>query len=115
TALAAFLISFVGDLNFLFRREPKWDWLAVSSVEVGLAFCSVVLLTGPIWAKPAWGVYWAWVARLTFTLVLWLLYVYYLILRFLVQDPDRRAVISSFYGVFIFVDVALVDVSIWEW
>src|SRR2546421_3527372 len=90
TALAAFLISFIGNLNFLFRREPKWDWLAVSSAEVGLAFCSVVLLTGPIWAKPVWGVYWAWDARLTSTLVLWLLYVSYLILRTLVEDPDRR-------------------------
>ena len=115
TALAAFLVCFVGNVNFLLRREAKWDWLAVAAAEVGLAFCTVVLLTGPIWAKPAWGVYWAWDARLTSTLVLWLLYVSYLILRTLVQDPDRRAVISSFYGVFIFLDVPLVYGSIWWW
>ena len=115
TALAAFLVCFVGNLNFLFRREAKWDWLAVSAAEVGLAFCTVVLITGPIWAKPAWGVYWAWDARLTSTLVLWLLYISYLILRTLVQDPDRRGVISSFYGVFIFLDVPLVYGSIWWW
>jgi heme exporter protein C len=102
-------------LYYLLRREAKWDWLAVSCAEVGLAFCTVVLLTGPIWAKPAWGVYWAWDARLTSTLVLWLLYVSYLILRTLVEDPQRRALISSFYGVFIFLDVPLVYGSIWWW
>ena len=115
TALAAFLVCFVGNLGYLFKRAPKWDWLSVSSAEVGLAFCTVVLLTGPIWAKPAWGVYWAWDARLTSTLVLWLLYVSYLILRTVVEDPDRRALISSFYGVFIFLDVPLVYGSIWWW
>ena len=115
TALAAFLLCFVGNLGFLFQRKAKWDWLAVSSAEVGLAFCTVVLLTGPIWAKPAWGVYWAWDARLTSTLVLWLLYVSYLILRTMVEDADRRALISAFYGMFIFLDVPLVYGSIWWW
>ena len=115
TALSAFLVCFTGNLGYLFKREPKWDWIAVSSAEVGLAFCTVVLLTGPIWAKPAWGIYWAWDARLTSTLVLWLLYLSYLILRTLVEDPDRRALISSFYGVFIFLDVPLVYGSIWWW
>jgi heme exporter protein C len=115
TALAAFLVCFVGNLGFLFQRKAKWDWLAVSSAEVGLAFCTVVLLTGPIWAKPAWGVYWAWDARLTSTLVLWLLYVSYLILRTMVEDTDRRALISAFYGMFIFLDVPLVYGSIWWW
>jgi heme exporter protein C len=115
TALSAFLVCFIGNLGYLFKRQPKWDWLAVSSAEVGLAFCTVVLLTGPIWAKPAWGVYWAWDARLTSTLVLWLLYLSYLILRTLVEDLDRRALISSFYGVFIFLDVPLVYGSIWWW
>src|SRR5712672_2758582 len=87
-ALAAFLVCFVGNLAYLFKRTPKWDWLGVS---------------------------WAWDARLTSTLVLWLLYLSYLILRTMVDDPDRRALISSFYGVFIFLDVPLVYGSIWWW
>jgi heme exporter protein C len=115
TALAAFLAAFVGNLAYLFKREAKWDWLGVAAAEVGLAFCTVVLLTGPIWAKPAWGVWWAWDARLTSTLVLWLLYLSYLILRTMVEDTDRRALISAFYGVFIFLDVPLVYGSIWWW
>jgi heme exporter protein C len=114
-ALTAFLVCFVGNLGYLFKREAKWDWLSVSSAEVGLAFCTVVLLTGPIWAKPAWGVYWAWDARLTSTLVLWLLYLSYLILRTMVDDSERRALVSAFYGVFIFLDVPLVYGSIWWW
>ena len=114
-ALTAFLVCFVGNLGYLFKREAKWDWLSVSSAEVGLAFCTVVLLTGPIWAKPAWGVYWAWDARLTSTLVLWLLYLSYLILRTMTDDAERRALVSAFYGVFIFLDVPLVYGSIWWW
>jgi heme exporter protein C len=115
TALSAFLVCFVGNLGYLFKRQAKWDWLGVSAAEVGLAFCTVVLLTGPIWAKPAWGVYWAWDARLTSTLVLWLLYLSYLILRTMIDDPERRALVSAFYGVFIFLDVPLVYGSIWWW
>ncbi|HUL16972.1 MAG TPA: cytochrome c biogenesis protein CcsA [Terriglobales bacterium] len=115
TALVAFLVAFVGNVGYLVKRENKWDWLGIAGVEVGLAFCTVVLLTGPIWAKPAWGVWWAWDARLTSTLVLWLLYVSYLLLRTMIEDPDRRALVSAFYGVFSFLDVPLVYGSIWWW
>ena len=115
TALCAFLICFVANLAYVFRREPRWDWLSVSAAEVGLVFCTVVLVTGPIWARPAWGVWWAWDARLTSTLVLWLLYVSYLLLRTMVEEADRRALISAFYGIFAFLDVPLVYGSIWWW
>ena len=115
TALGAFLVSFVGSVSYIFTRKSKWDWLAVSAAEVGIAFCTVVLLTGPIWAKPAWGVWWAWDARLTSTLVLWLLYVAFLILRTMIEDSDRRALVSAFFGVFTFLDVPLVYGSIWWW
>ena len=56
TSLAAFLVSFIGSVAYILTRKPRWDWLAVSAAEVGVAFCTVVLLTGPIWAHPAWGV-----------------------------------------------------------
>jgi heme exporter protein C len=115
TALAAFFVGFVGNVAYLLKRERKWDWLGVAGAEVGLAFCTVVLLTGPIWAKPAWGVWWAWDARLTSTLVLWLLYISYLLLRTMIEDSERRALVSAFYGVFSFLDVPLVYGSIWWW
>ncbi len=113
TALLSFFIVFVSNIAYLLRRAPKWDWLGVSAAEVGLAFCSVVLVTGPIWAKPVWGIWWTWDARLTSTFVLWVLYVSYLLLRTLVADAERRALVSAVYGVFAFLDVPMVYFSIW--
>ncbi|HEX2712680.1 MAG TPA: cytochrome c biogenesis protein CcsA [Candidatus Acidoferrales bacterium] len=115
TAFVAFLIAFVANIAYLLRRTPPWDWLAVSAAEVGLAFCTVVLVTGPIWAKPVWGIWWTWDARLTSTFVLWVLYVSYLLLRTLVADPERRAVVSAVFGIFAFLDVPLVYLSIRLW
>jgi heme exporter protein C len=106
-------LAFIGNVGYLVRRKPAYDWLAVAGAEVGLAFFTIVLITGPIWAKPAWGVWWDWDARLTSTLVLWVLYVCYLLLRRLVEHPERRAVVSAVFGVFAFLDVPLVYFSIW--
>src|SRR5712692_3394565 len=80
-ALLSFFVCFVGNLAYVFTRKPKWDWLGVSAAEVGMAFCTVLILTGPIWAHPVWGIWWTWDARLTLTFVLWLLYTSYLLLR----------------------------------
>jgi heme exporter protein C len=115
TAFVAFFLVFVAGVRYLIRRRPQDDWLAVSSAEVGLAFTSVVLITGPIWAKPVWGIWWTWDARLTSTLVLWLLFLAYLVLRTVVEDPDRRALVSAVYGIFAFLDVPLVYMSIRWW
>jgi heme exporter protein C len=114
-ALIAFTVVFAANIAYLINRQPRWDWLAVSGAEVGVAFNSVVLITGPIWAKPAWGIWWAWDARLTSTLVLWLLYISFLLLRSLMPDPNRRAVFSAIYGIFLFLDVPLVYFSIRIW
>jgi heme exporter protein C len=115
TGLTAFFICFLANLFYVFRRQPKWDWLAVSAAEVGLAFTTVVLITGPVWAHPVWGIWWTWDARLTSTFVLWLLYVSYLLLRTLVEEPDRRALFSALFGIFAFIDVPLVFGSIRWW
>ncbi len=115
TGFVAFFISFAASIAYLLRRQPKWDWLAVAGAEVGVAFFTCVLVTGPIWAKPVWGIWWTWDARLTSTFVLWILYVSYLILRTLVADPERRAVTSAVFGIFAFLDVPLVYFSIWWW
>jgi heme exporter protein C len=115
TAFLAFFIAFVANLLYVFRRERRWDWLGVSAAEVGTAFVSVVLVTGPIWAKPVWGIWWTWDARLTSTFVLWLLYISYLLLRTLIEDPERRALASAVFGIFAFLDVPLVYMSIRWW
>jgi heme exporter protein C len=113
--MTAFFICFVGNLLYVWRREEKWDALGVSCAEVGLAFITVVLITGPIWAKPAWGIYWTWDARLTSTFVLWLLYISYLLLRTLIEEPDRRALLSALFGIFSFIDVPIVFGAIRWW
>src|SRR5450631_2596113 len=81
TAFLLFLINFVASVTYLIRRNAKADILALVSAEVGVVFCTVVLVTGPIWARPVWGIWWTWDMRLTSTLVLWLIYVSYLFLR----------------------------------
>ncbi len=111
----AFLVCFIANLLYVWKREPKYDWLSVSAAEVGLVFTTVVLITGPIWAHPVWGIWWTWDARLTSTFVLWLLYVSYLLLRSLIEEPDRRALLSSIFGIFAFLDVPLVFGAIRWW
>jgi heme exporter protein C len=113
--MSAFSVCFVANLLYVWRRDEKWDSLGISSAEVGLAFITVVLITGPIWAKPAWGIYWTWDARLTSTFVLWLLYISYMLLRTLIEEPDRRALLSALFGIFSFIDVPIVFGAIRWW
>ena len=115
SAYIAFFVSFLACIGYLASRQPRWDWMAVATAEVGLAFNTVVLITGPIWAKPVWGIWWTWDARLTLEFILELLYVAYLLLRALVTEPDRRAMISGVFGVFAFLDVPLSYFSIRWW
>jgi heme exporter protein C len=113
SAFVAFAIVLVSNLAYLRGRNPKWDWLGVSAAEVGVAFVTVGLVTGPIWAHPVWGIWWTWDARLTSAFVLWVLYVSYLLLRNLIEEPERRAVVSAVFGIFAAVDIPLVYFSIW--
>jgi heme exporter protein C len=113
--LDAFAVCFVANLLYVWKRTQNYDSLAVASAEVGLVCTTVVLITGPIWAKPAWGIWWTWDARLTSTFVLWLLYISYLLLRSLIEEPDRRALLSALFGIFAYIDVPLVFFSIRWW
>jgi heme exporter protein C len=109
------IVCFIGNLLYVWKRDTKFDALSVACAEVGLVFMTVVLITGPIWGHPVWGIWWTWDARLTSTFVLWLLYVSYLLLRTLVEEPERRALLSSLFGIFAFIDVPLVWFSIRWW
>lgn len=111
----AFPMVFVGSLLFLLKHDLKWDRLASCSAEIGVVFTSLVLITGPIWAKPVWGIWWTWDARLTSSLVLWLIYVAYLMLRAYIADPTKKASLSAVFGILGFVDVPIVFMSIRWW
>jgi heme exporter protein C len=112
TSFIFFLGNFVASIVFLARRNPKADAVAVSAAEVGLIFCTVVLVTGPIWARPVWGIWWTWDWRLTSTLVMWLIYVSYLVLRRF-SSGGQTPVLAAALAVFGALDIPLVYFSIW--
>jgi heme exporter protein C len=112
TAFLLFLINFLASVIYLIRRSAKADMVALVTAEVGVVFCTVVLLTGPIWARPVWGIWWTWDLRLTLTLVLWLIYVSYLVLRRF-STSSQTPLMAAVLAVFGALDVPLVYFSIW--
>lgn len=115
TAGTAYFLVFLGSVGYLWKRSPFADELAYAAGEVGFIFCSCVLVTGPLWAKPVWGIWWTWDARLTLTFVLWLLFVAYLMLRSYVDRPGRASVLAAVVGIIGFVDVPLDYMAIRWW
>jgi len=115
TGLLSFFFVFAGGVLYLWKKKPGYDYFAYAAAELGVLFCTIVLVTGPIWAKPVWNVWWTWDPRLTSTFVLWLIYVAYLLFRSsLHQHPSIRTY-SSVYGIIAFVDVPIVWMSIRWW
>jgi heme exporter protein C len=107
----ALSVSCLGSIGWLATRKPQWDWLGVSGAEVGVVCCTLGLTLGVTWAKPAWGIWWTWDAKLTTAFILWLLYISYLLLRGLIDDPQRRATLAAVFGIFAYLDLPLVYVS----
>lgn len=112
TAFLLFTINFVASIIYLVKRSAKADMVAVVCAEVGVVFCTVVLVTGPLWARPVWGIWWAWDVRLTSTLVLWLIYVSYIILRQM-SNSGQTPMLAAALAIFGALDVPLVYFSIW--
>jgi heme exporter protein C len=108
--LAIFCVFFYS-LRFLAKRERDLDIKAAAAAEVGVVFCTMGLLTGMLWAKPVWGIWWTWDPRLTSFFVLWLIYLGYLMLRRLVESPEQRARLSAVFGILGAVDVPIVYMS----
>lgn len=114
-ALLSFLIVFTGSILYLVKREGKWDILAHSSAEVGIIFTTLALLTGAIWAKPVWGVWWTWEPRLTATLVLWLIYLAYFLVRSFATEPSRGATFAAVIGIVGFIDIPIIILATTLW
>jgi len=111
TAFVLFFVNFLASVWYLWKRGRAADSLAAASAEVGVVFCTVVLVTGPIWARPVWNVWWTWDARLTSTLVMWLIYVSYLMLRRF-SASEQAPVVAAAMAVIGFLDVPFVYLSI---
>jgi heme exporter protein C len=108
-------VLLVGAAGYLWTRRAGWDHLSIASAEVGLMFCTLVLITGPIWAKPAWGVWWTWEAKLTTTLILWLLLAGILLSRAYASTPEQGARVASVLGVVAALDVPIVYKAVDWW
>lgn len=110
-ALFSFFLVFAGSIAWLWRRKPVMDSLCQAAAELGLLFSGLALLSGMIWAKISWGVWWTWDPRLSTTLVMWFIYAAYALLRHMDMPLERRRVICAVMGIVAFLDVPLVFVS----
>ena len=115
TMYFGFFISFLAGIFYLVERKNIWDMIGLVGVELGFLFATVVLTTGPIWAKPIWGTWWTWDPRLTTTFLLWLIYAGYLTLRALIQGHEKLPLICAIVAVIGFLDVPLIHYSIRIW
>ena len=108
----AFLITAIAGGIYLVNRNRKWDRVAVASVEIGIVFTFVNIVSGAIWARPIWNTWWTWDPRLVTATIMLLLYSAYLMLRQGIDDPDRRARFGSIYGILAFISVPITFLSI---
>ena len=114
-AFFGFFVTFICSIALFITNRYIFDDIASASAEIGLVFCTIVLVTGPIWAKPIWGTWWTWDPRLTTTLILWFIYIGYMMLRNFVDEEDKRAKFSAALGIIGFIDVPIVFLSIRWW
>ena len=114
-AFSAFFVVFLGSVLYLWKRDSKWDVIARSSAEVGLVFTTLALITGSIWAKPIWGIWWVWEPRLTTALVLWFIYVAYLLVRSYASEESKGARFAAVVGIIGFIDVPIAALAITLW
>ena len=114
-AFLAFAVAAVSGLLFLTRRQDRWDRVEVASIELGIVFSTVALITGSIWARPIWNTWWTWDPRLTTTLVMWIYYVASLLLRQTVDNPERGARFGAVLAAVGFINVPLVFLTIRLW
>jgi len=99
-AFPAYGVVSIAGIAQLITKNMKWDRIGLACAEIGTMFCAGGLITGPLWAKPAWGIWWTWDMRLTLSLIVFLIYLSYLLLRDFIEDPQKRARFAAIYGIF---------------
>lgn len=113
SAYLSFAVVFITSILYLRSKEQKWDIIAMSSAEVGVIFAFLTLASGSIWARSAWNAYWAsWDVRLNTSLVLFLIYLSYLMVRQAVEEPEKRARLSAVFGIVGFISVPVSFLSV---
>ena len=112
--VSAYLLGF-GSIMFLIKRDLKWDRFAAASGEMGVLFTSLSIMSGAMWAKPVWGIWWTWDARLTLQFLLALVFLSYLMLRAYLPEREKRAALGGVFGVLAMIDVPFNYLSIRWW
>jgi len=110
--MLALLIAAIAGGLYLAKGDHKWDRVALSSIEIGIVFAAITIISGSIWARPIWNTWWTWDPRLVTYTVLELIYLAYLMLRQGIDDPDQRARFGSVYGIVAFITVPITFLSI---
>ena len=110
----AFFVVFAFSIAYLWKRDLMFDQIAKVSAEIGLIFCALLMVTGALWGRPTWGTYWVWDARLTTTLLLFLIFMGYFLLRMSVNDRDKEARLASVLGIIGCLDIPIIHKSV-EW
>ena len=105
-------VALVAGIFYLRRRDPRWDTISLASIEIGLVFVTMTIVSGSVWARPAWNTWWIWDVRLTSITVLWLVYAAYFMLRGAVEDDEKRRRFAAVYAIFAFVTVLMTYLSI---
>lgn len=113
--LVAYTITLVASIGYLVTRRLAWDRWAASAAEIGTVFTAMVLITGILWGRAAWGVWWTWDPRLTTTVILWVLFAGYLLLREWSDNPQRRALYSAVLAILAYVDVPIDYMAVRWW
>jgi heme exporter protein C len=111
----AFFVTLIASIAYLWKGTRRWDIVALSSVEVGVTFMTMAIISGSIWAKVAWNVWWTWDPRLTTSTILWLIYVSYLMLRNAIDEEARQARFAAVHGIVGFVSVPITFMAIRWW
>ncbi|UCF21713.1 MAG: cytochrome c biogenesis protein CcsA [Gemmatimonadota bacterium] len=112
---AGYLTAFLASIFYLKTRDPGYDYVALAGAEIGLLFNVTGLITGALWGRPTWGVYWTWDPRLTTTAIMAITFAGYLVLRAFMEDPEGRARASSLVAIVGFVNVPIVYFSVRWW
>jgi heme exporter protein C len=114
--MLGFLVAAVAGIVYLVTKDPKWDVVEMAAVEISIVFFFIAIVSGSIWAKPTWGTYWTWDARLTTAAILEMIYLAYLLLRQGIEEPERRARFSAVYTLIgaVSVPITFLSIRIWQ-
>lgn len=114
-SFVGFFITFIFSILYLMKKTRKIDLLASSYAEVSFIYLTILMVTGVLWSKPTWGIWWTWDPRLTTALILWCIYAGYMLIRVYSREPERKATLSAVFAIFGFVDVPIVFMAIRWW